>query len=88
MELLRKEGALISYHDPYIPHIEAHGGSTVRLDSIELTDEALRGADCILIATDHTVIDYDRVAAQSQLIVDTRNATRNVRDHREKIVKI
>lgn len=88
MELLRKEGAVISYHDSFIPKIEPHGGSTVHLDSVDLTDKALQEADCVLITTDHTDIDYDRVVAQAQLVVDTRNATKNVQNNREKIVKI
>lgn len=88
MELLRKNGANIAYHDPYIPVIEPHGGSTVHLENTELTDEALAAADCVLILTDHSVIDYERVAEKAPLIVDTRNATRNVENNREKIVKI
>lgn len=88
MELLRKNGANISYHDPYIPVIEPHGGSTVHLENTELTDEALAAADCVLILTDHSAVDYERVAEKAPLIVDTRNATRGVENNREKIVKI
>lgn len=88
MELLRKNGANISYHDPYIPVIEPHGGSTVHLENTDLTDEALASADCVLILTDHSAIDYERVAEKTALIVDTRNATRDVENNREKIVKI
>lgn len=88
MELLRKNGANISYHDPYIPVIEPHGGSTMHLDSIELTDEALAAADCVLILTDHSSIDYDRIVDKANLVVDTRNATKNVETNREKIVKL
>lgn len=88
MELLRKQGAGISYHDPYIPVIEPHGGSTMRLESVPLTDEVLTEADGVLILTDHSAIDYERVVEKAKLVVDTRNATKNVPEHREKIAKI
>lgn len=88
MELLRKNGANISYHDPYIPEIEPHGGSTVQLESMPLTDDALAQADCVLILTDHSTVDYDRVVTYAQTVVDTRNATKDVAENREKIVKI
>jgi UDP-N-acetyl-D-glucosamine dehydrogenase len=88
MERLRKEGANISYHDPYIPVIEPHGGSTMHLESEALTPARLAAADCVLIITDHSSVDYDQVVAHAQLVVDTRNATKNVRKQREKIYKI
>ena len=88
MELLRKNGANLSYHDPYIPVIEPHGGSTVHMESVELTDEALANADCVLIVTDHSCIDYHRVVEKAKLIVDTRNATKDVEENREKIIKL
>jgi UDP-N-acetyl-D-glucosamine dehydrogenase len=88
MELLRKNGANITYHDPFIPVIEPHGGSTIHLDSVELSDENLAQADCVLILTDHSAVDYQRVVDQAKIVVDTRNATKEVENNREKIVKI
>jgi len=88
MELLRKQGANITYHDPFIPTIEPHGGSTLHLESEQLTDEVLAAADCVVILTDHSDIDYSQVVAKAQLVVDTRNATKNVLENRHKIVKI
>ncbi|TGE33833.1 nucleotide sugar dehydrogenase [Desulfosporosinus sp. Sb-LF] len=88
IELLRKQGAKITYHDPYIPVIEPHGGSTLHLESVPLTDEALTGADGVLILTDHTAVDYERVVGKAKLVVDTRNATKEVQENREKILKI
>ncbi|CAA7599637.1 UDP-glucose/GDP-mannose dehydrogenase family, NAD binding domain protein [Acididesulfobacillus acetoxydans] len=88
MELLRREGATVSYHDPFIPVIEPHGGSTVRLESTPLSDAALAEADCVLILTDHSSVDYERVVEQARVVVDTRNATKNVKKNREKIAKI
>lgn len=88
MELLRKQGANITYHDPYISVIEPHGGSTMFLESVPLTDEVLTEADGVLILTDHSVIDYERVTEKAKLVVDTRNATKNVLENRDKIAKI
>lgn len=88
MELLRKNGALIKYHDPYIPRIEPHGGISFSLVSQEMTNEELAAADCVLILTDHSSIDYDRVVEKAKLVIDTRNATKDVEQNREKIVKI
>lgn len=88
IELLRKQGANITYHDPYIPVIEPHGGSTIHLESVPLTDGVLADADAVLILTDHTAVDYDRVVEKAKLVVDTRNATKNVLTNREKIAKI
>ncbi|NLP43633.1 MAG: nucleotide sugar dehydrogenase [Peptococcaceae bacterium] len=88
MERLRQEGAILTYHDPLVPAIEPHGGCTVQMESTDLTAEALAEADCVLIITDHSCIDYDFVVEHAQLIVDTRNATKKVKKNREKIFKI
>jgi UDP-N-acetyl-D-glucosamine dehydrogenase len=88
MERLRQEGAVLTYHDPWIPVLEPHGGVTARLESRRLTDEALAEADCVLILTDHSNVDYARVVQRAPLVVDTRNATRAVTVGREKIIKI
>ena len=76
MELLEKRGAVVSYHDPYVPEITLPNPGA-KLQSVPLTDEALAGADCVIIATDHSAIDYQLVADQAPLIVDTRNVLRD-----------
>jgi UDP-N-acetyl-D-glucosamine dehydrogenase len=88
MERLRHEGAVLTYHDPYVPAIEPHGGSTARMTSRPLTKEALAAADCVLILTDHSNVDYDLVVDNAQLVVDTRNATKEVQANRDRIFKI
>ena len=67
----------IAYHDPYVPSIRIDGGI---LSNEALTEDWLSGADCVVIVTDHSDFDYDWIVAQSQLVVDTRNATKNVED--------
>ena len=75
MELLEKRGAMIIYHDPHIPQVTlTNPGETLR--SVPLTDGILSEVDCVLIATNHSAVDYQRVADRAPLIVDTRNQLR------------
>ena len=78
IDRLRAKGADVHYHDPFVKEIrfdDAHTeGSGEPLASEPLTDEALRAADCLVIVTDHSEIDYGRVCQLAPLIVDTRNA--------------
>ena len=87
IELLRERGAEVSYHDPYVPATHEMRHHNLDMRSVELSDAALRTADVVLIITDHTSIDYERVVRLAPLVVDTRNATRNVTAGRERIVK-
>jgi len=88
MELLQAGGAVVSYNDPHIPTLPAMRHYKVpRLASENLTPEYLASLDCVLIATDHSAYDYDFIVEHSKLVIDTRNATKNVRNGREKIRK-
>jgi UDP-N-acetyl-D-glucosamine dehydrogenase len=69
IELLREEGAEISYHDPHVPELAEHGLSSVALDG------AVDSADCVAVVTAHSGIDYDDLAGRARLMVDFRNAT-------------
>ncbi|NQT14029.1 MAG: nucleotide sugar dehydrogenase, partial [Planctomycetes bacterium] len=88
MDLLRAGGAVISYSDPHIlklPQMRHH--DVADLTSSELTPEFLASQDCALIATDHSAFDYDSIVRHAPLVIDTRNATRNVTKNRQKIHK-
>jgi UDP-N-acetyl-D-glucosamine dehydrogenase len=74
MELLIRRGAAVTYTDPYIPVVD-HG--TLNLQSVA-EEQAVDGADCALIVTDHKVFDYPRIAKAFPLVVDTRNALKKV----------
>jgi UDP-N-acetyl-D-glucosamine dehydrogenase len=90
IEILESRGAEVSYNDPYVPSLRARKlrhYETFELDSVELTDKVVAGADCVLIATDHSAYDYDGIVRSARSVVDTRNATRRVREGREKIVR-
>ena len=87
IKLLQQRGAEISYSDPHIPNLPQTRQHDIPMESSELTAEFLASQDCVLIATDHTAFDYDFIVEHTQLVVDTRNATAEVRHGREKIRK-
>src|SRR5437660_8219231 len=80
IDLLRRKGALVSYHDPFVAELrfdDAHTqDSNEPLQSVPLTDEELHAADCCVIVTDHSPVDYGRVCARSKLIVHSRKMLR------------
>jgi len=75
MELLMERGAHVDFSDPYIPKTRKMRIYNFNKTSVALTKENLKTYDCVLIATDHSTFDYSFIAANSTLIVDTRNAT-------------
>src|SRR5687767_14025079 len=94
IDRLRAKGANVSYHDPFVAemrfddaHTEASGEP---LSSVTLTDEELGAADCVIIVTDHSGIDYKRVCGLAPLIVDTRNALNGDvrRDSKARIIRL
>ena len=88
MQLLRKGGADVSYSDPYVPVLPSmRHYDTPQLSSQSLTPDYLHSQDCVLIATDHSAFDYDLIVRHSKVVVDTRNATRNVGEGRDRIRK-
>jgi UDP-N-acetyl-D-glucosamine dehydrogenase len=76
LSLLRHKGALVEYHDPYVPRLYLE--DEVQMETSEYTAELLSGADCVVIITDHTTYDWQHIVDHSALIIDTRNATGKV----------
>jgi UDP-N-acetyl-D-glucosamine dehydrogenase len=88
MDLLRERGVELSYNDPHIPSLpDMRHHDVPDLTSTELTAEFLESQDCVLIATDHSAYDYDFIVKHARLVIDTRNATAQVTEGREKIRK-
>lgn len=88
MELLLERGAALSYNDPHIPELPSMRHYKLPpLASESLTAEFLAAQDCVLVATDHSAYDWDFIAQHARLIVDTRNALRQVGDAPAKIVR-
>jgi len=84
LDLLMQDGGVIDYHDPYVPSFQDEHGRVRH--SNPLTTQAISGADCVLITTDHSQTDWDFVVRNARLVVDTRNATRNASSNRDNIV--
>jgi len=82
IELLQGDGALVSYHDPHVPHLPELQLSSVALEA------ALEHADCTVVATAHSTLDYTDVVERSRLVVDLRNATRGQTPAEGKVVKL
>ena len=84
IRILKEKGAKVDYNDPFIPVAVSHRRHfTMR--STKLTDRNIKKYDCVLIATDHSAYDYKWIVKNSQLVVDTRNATAGIKN--KKIVK-
>jgi len=76
IQLLQQQGAVVSYHDPYVAELQFDG---VEMCAVEYETAMFRAADCVLIVTDHSVYDWAEIIDNAQLVVDTRNATANLR---------
>jgi len=87
IELLRHKGAKVDYNDPYIPQTHKQREYDLRMTSKKLTAKMLGSYDVVLISTNHSDYDYPWIVKNARLVVDTRNATANVRSGRSKIVK-
>jgi UDP-N-acetyl-D-glucosamine dehydrogenase len=86
IEKLEHLGAAVDYHDPHVAKTHKMRHHDLQMQSIELSPANLKNYDCVLIATHHSAYDWQTVADNSQLIVDTRNALRNVKGKRDHIV--
>ncbi|MCE5203459.1 MAG: nucleotide sugar dehydrogenase [Actinomycetia bacterium] len=82
-ELLLAKGAEVSYHDSYVPQFSVKGAG---IPHVDITAETIGAADVVLLITDHTDVDYAFVADHSQLVLDTRNAFKDVAS--DKVVRL
>jgi UDP-N-acetyl-D-glucosamine dehydrogenase len=86
MEQMVRKGANVLYHDPYVPEVvDEHG---VSYKSVELTDEILSNADCVVFTTNHKCFNVEDIVNKAQLVIDTRNAVVNVTIESEKVFKL
>lgn len=85
ISLFKEKGARVSYHDPYVPRSGGHREYPgLKLRSVALTARRLKASDAVIIATDHSVYDYDWIARTAPLVIDTRNA---IKKKRKNIIK-
>jgi UDP-N-acetyl-D-glucosamine dehydrogenase len=83
MELLQREGAVLSYADPYTPSIEIEGRAYT---ATEATADRLARSHCALILTAHSAFDYEHIVRHAPVVFDTRNGTKHVQGKRGNIV--
>jgi len=76
IELLRERGAIVAYNDPYFPTVGRGRHYDLNMTSASLDN--LAQYDAAVIVTDHSCYDYKAIVEQSQLVVDTRNATKGI----------
>jgi UDP-N-acetyl-D-glucosamine dehydrogenase len=87
ISLLKQRGATVHYHDPYVPELHQGHAFDCNLKSVALSSKLLPEYDAVIILTNHSCVDYAQVVEGARLVIDARNATRNLTQHREKIVK-
>jgi UDP-N-acetyl-D-glucosamine dehydrogenase len=85
--LLKKKGAQVEYHDPYIPHIH-HETDGWEMDSVKDVMASVKEADAVVIITNHSVYDYKAIVESAKFVFDSRNATRMVVKDNEKVVRL
>ena len=86
MEQVSHKGGKVLYHDPYISEVTDDQGRTWK--SIELTDEAIASADCVVFTTNHSSFDVAHIVTMAKLVVDTRNAVKTVHIEDGKVFKL
>jgi UDP-N-acetyl-D-glucosamine dehydrogenase len=86
IDLLRKKGAKVEYHDPYIPTLNTHEG--VKMHSVPDLMVAVRAADCVVITTNHKTYDYKTILDAAKFIFDSRNALGKMGKDSPKVVRL
>ena len=81
--LLKTKGAIIDFNDPFVDEVRFDG---IYAKSTPLNADSLKSYDCVVIATNHKVYDYQMIVSNSKLVIDTRNATAKIKD--EKIIRL
>ncbi len=87
IEDMIERGAIVSYHDPHVPDFPKMRGHDVNLSSVSLDSNTIGDYDAVLIVTDHTSVDWNLIALNASLVIDTRNALANCNDIRARLVK-
>lgn len=85
IRLLIEKGAEVSFSDPYTKRLRTNGRN---LTAVEPTPENLKTRDCVAIITDHTGYNYEKIAKNSRLLFDTRNATKNISKRGRSIIRL
>lgn len=85
MRLLEAQGAAVSFHDPFVARVRDDG---IVRDGVALDDNLLRDCDAVVIVTDHSSVNYQRVVDLAPIVVDARNATAGLKPGKGRIVPL
>jgi UDP-N-acetyl-D-glucosamine dehydrogenase len=85
MRMLIEKGAILAYNDPFVNTLRMNGKT---LKSVDLTPPNIQTQDCTVILTDHSTYDFRRIIGGSKLVIDTRNATKDLQEFKNKIIKL
>ena len=80
IELLKFKGANICYHDPYVKDVDG-------IECVDFSSDNLAKCDAVLITTDHSDIDYEKVGKYAKLVIDTRNVMANVKNPKAHVLR-
>jgi UDP-N-acetyl-D-glucosamine dehydrogenase len=83
---LKELGAMVDYNDPHVPATHKMRNYDLQMKSVGLTPDSIAAYDCVLVSTHHSAYDWQMIAEHSKLIIDTRNALKDVKGRREHIV--
>jgi len=86
MKMLLEKGAIVRYNDPWIPKLQATRKYDFKMESTPISPEVLAEMDAVIIITDHSAYDFAEIVKHSNLVIDTRNATKGIKGAKEKIV--
>jgi UDP-N-acetyl-D-glucosamine dehydrogenase len=84
--LLQKKGAMVEYHDPYIPRLRTH--DDIEMESVKDVMDAVRHSDCVVIITNHSSYDYKAILKEAKFIFDSRNALGKISKNNPKVVRL
>ncbi|HET8562892.1 MAG TPA: UDP binding domain-containing protein, partial [Candidatus Binatia bacterium] len=85
MRMLIDKGAILTYNDPLVPTVRIAGNV---LQSVDVSPAKVKSQDCVVILTDHSGYDFRQIVASANLVIDTRNATKELHDLKHRIIKL
>jgi UDP-N-acetyl-D-glucosamine dehydrogenase len=88
IQILKRDGADVVYHDPWVPEVRPEGWFKDHMQSVALSDALWESVAAVVITTDHTNVDYAEVCRRAPLVLDTRNATKGVPHGKARVVKL
>lgn len=84
IKILQDKGSTVSFYDTFVSDLQRLEGAV----HVALEKAVVQSADCVIIATDHTNVNYDWVATHAQLMIDTRNVTKHLNIDHKKVIKL